>query len=107
MTYIITPYQKAFELPRGQVEFHLLPAIINEETIGYSVFVTHHQKIFTYPISPIFTTMEQDLTNCHIECENLDDCQFYAIEWLTDFLRRLSKNPHVIHCTSDAEIFVD
>jgi len=103
MTFIITPYNKAFKISAEPTFDCVVSATYNGVPLGYQIKELESNQV----ISPIFTTMEQDLTKCYIECEDLPDCQFYAIDWLSDFLKRLSKNPHVIHCTSDCEMFID
>ena len=53
-------------------------------------------------------------TNCGAEWAMMTDeeyeditstAEYYAIEWLCDFLERLNDNPAVMHCVCDKEIF--
>lgn len=123
MTFIITPYGKAFRMYED-AEFDCKAIDIVTDYVpwgkhvGYQITVkSSNLKLngnVTYPISPIFTILDDDLTNNYICCadtidevDNFDSCKFYAIEWLEHFLIRLSKQPHVIHCTSDGEMFIN
>lgn len=86
----------------------------SSKLVGYKIGVRSSMisRIPDHYISPIFTILDHDLSKCYIECgggvsdeDDLCDCKFEAISWLEDFLIRLSGGPHVMHCTSDGEIF--
>lgn len=73
----------------------------NTSIIGYVI------KYGGYEISPHFTTIDPPrYDHYHDGYEDIESCECEAITWLKDFLIRLSKNPTVVHCVSDGEIFI-
>ena len=61
-------------------------------------------------ISPYFDVLEPNETSEEFTDEEYADilstAEYYAVEWLCDFLERLDRNPAVMHCVSDGEIFL-
>ena len=100
MTYIIRDDNKAFKLNPGatyDIQF-------DESKSSY--FVTMDDE----RVSPYFDVLEPNETCADFtdeEYEEIDAITEYdVVNWLCDFLERLDKNPAVMHCVSDGEIFL-
>ena len=100
MTYIIRDDNKAFKLNPGatyDIQF-------DESKSSY--FVTMDDE----RVSPYFDVFEPNEISEEFTDEEYADilstAEYYAVEWLCDFLERLDKNPAVMQCTIDGEIFL-
>ena len=100
MTYIIRDDNKAFKLNPGATYD------IQFDESKHSYFVTMDDE----RVSPYFDVLEpneirEDLTD--EEYEEIDAItESDVVNWLCDFLERLDKNPAVMQCTIDGEIFL-
>lgn len=98
MTYIITPYNKAFRLSDDQ--FFMV-----HESIDYAVVQTSRYRggPCDLDISPLFIYSDYEGDT---QEDMKSEAMFYAVEWLEDFLRHIHSNPAVIHLTDDGEMFI-
>ena len=98
MTYLITPYHEAYSIDDDASFF-----IYETDTYCVVQMPKYRRSHDMINISPkyIFEDYKED------DDDNGKDASMYeAVKWLEDLLIRLSKNPVVINCTSDGEMFV-
>lgn len=99
MTFVIRDDNKAFRLNPNAI----YDVLFDEQIPAY--FVTMDEL----RISPYFEVYEPDETREDFTDEEYESitstAEYYAVEWLCDFLERLNDNPAVMHCVCDKEIF--
>lgn len=100
MTFVIRDDNKAFRLNPNAI----YDVLFDEQLHAY--FVTMDEL----RISPYFDVFAPNETREDFTDEEYEDitstAEYYAIEWLCNFLERLDRNPAVMHCVSDGEIFL-
>ena len=101
MTYLITPYHEAISINDRQ---HY---IINDGPT-YAVVQTsfYHGASCDCNISPKYMYDDYKYDDDITDEDAKGEAMYEAIKWLEDLLIRLSKNPILIHCTSDGEMFI-
>lgn len=102
MTYIITPYHKAFKLYDTEERYE----VIHNDTEAFVQIFTYSREWIT--ISPTYTINDyMDMSDDSMTIDDAIDTAIYdACEWLEDFLIRLASKPTLIHCVSDGEMFM-
>jgi hypothetical protein len=105
MTYIITPNLKAVKLP-DEIELSVDTAWADDSFAKIGHVVNLWVNDDWIEVSPRYTILDEtEGGNWGDGCEDLADAEFYAVEWMKDFLVATSKNPIVLECTSDGELF--
>lgn len=102
MTYIITPYHKAFKLYDTEERYE----VIHNDTSSWVQVLSYSREWIkispTYDIADYMDMSDESMTND----EAIDTAVYDACEWLEDFLIRLATKPTLIHCVSDGEMFM-
>ncbi len=96
-TYIITPFKKAYTLKEGTS--FIVSSRNDEDGKPLMYFVE---------MPPFYGTSAYVQISPNFNVDNYEDpecAEYDAICWLEDFIIRLGKNPPIIHCTEDGEMF--
>jgi len=100
MTFILRDDNKAFRLNPNAI----YDVQFDESKPAH--FVTMDDE----RISPYFDVLEPNETREEFTDEEYADilstAEYDAVEWLCNFLERLDRNPAVMHCVSDGEIWL-
>ena len=102
MTYIITPYHKAFKLYDTEERYEVRH---NDEFAHVEAFTYSREWI---SISPKYIVNDyMDMSDDTMTRDEAMETAIYdACEWLEDFLIRLASKPTLIHCVTDGEMFM-